>query len=101
MVGNYWDPATGYAGARAAWRLLTNSRLLSSDSWGHTAYSTSACVTGAVDGYLVCGRLPAAGKVCRGDVQPFTKTIQAQTRRALPSDLGLLRPLAQVSYTRR
>ena len=100
VVGNYWDPATSYAGARAASRVLSNSRLLSSDSWGHTAYNTSDCVTGAVDSYLVSGRLPAAGKVCRGDVQPFTKAIQAQTRRT-PSDLGLLRPPAQVDYTRR
>jgi pimeloyl-ACP methyl ester carboxylesterase len=50
-------------------KLLPNSRLLSSDSWGHTAYGTSAYVTDAVDGYLVQGTLPP-GKVCVGDVPP-------------------------------
>ena len=42
VVGNYWDPATRYEGAVRVSRLLPSSRLLSSDSWGHTAYGTSA-----------------------------------------------------------
>jgi pimeloyl-ACP methyl ester carboxylesterase len=70
-VGDYFDPATNYRGAVSAARRMPNSRLLSSNSWGHTAYGTSACVTSAVDRYLVAGRLPATGKVCVGDVQPF------------------------------
>ncbi|SCL62132.1 TAP-like protein [Micromonospora citrea] len=73
VVGNYWDPSTNYQGAVGAARLLPNSRLLSSDSWGHTAYGTSACVTGAVDAYLIRGALPANGTVCTGDVQPFAE----------------------------
>lgn len=71
VVGNYWDPATNYAGAVRASRLLPNSRLLSSDSWGHTAYGTSACVTQAVESYLLDGSLPAKQTVCVGDEQPF------------------------------
>ncbi|HEX2314305.1 MAG TPA: alpha/beta hydrolase [Thermomonospora sp.] len=71
FVGNYYDPATNYNDAVSSDRLLPNSRLLSSDSWGHTAYGTSACVTKAVDAYLVRRVLPAAGTVCVGDVQPF------------------------------
>ncbi len=71
VVGNYWDPATNYRGAVASAKLLPNSRLLSSDSWGHTAYGTSACVNGAIEAYLVRGTLPAKGTVCTGDVQPF------------------------------
>ncbi|WP_119727069.1 alpha/beta hydrolase [Thermomonospora amylolytica] len=71
FVGNYWDPATNYNDAVSSDKLLPNSRLLSSDSWGHTAYGTSACVTNAVDRYLVQGTLPAAGTVCVGDIQPF------------------------------
>ncbi|MDM4721308.1 alpha/beta hydrolase [Micromonospora sp. WMMA1363] len=71
VVGNYWDPATNYQGAVGAAKLLPNSRLLSSDSWGHTAYGTSACATGAIDTYLLRGTLPARGTVCKGDVQPF------------------------------
>ncbi|MEH1099227.1 alpha/beta hydrolase [Micromonospora sp. CPCC 205561] len=84
VVGNYWDPATNYRGAVSSARLLPNSRLLSSDSWGHTAYGTSACVTGAVDAYLLRGALPANGKVCVGDVQPFAAPAAdpASTRRA-------------------
>ena len=71
LIGNYWDPATNYNGAVAASRLLPNSRLLSSDSWGHTAYFSSACVNDAVDNYLLTGQVPAVGTVCHGDVQPF------------------------------
>lgn len=74
VVGNYWDPATNYEGAVKAASLLPNSRLLSSDSWGHTAYGTSACVTGAVDAYLLSVKLPKVGKVCKGDDQPFTQS---------------------------
>jgi hypothetical protein len=72
VVGDYYDPATNYDEAVSASRLLPGARLLSSDSWGHTAYGTSACVTGAVDAYLLSGALPKAGTVCKGDVQPFT-----------------------------
>ncbi|MEU6074930.1 alpha/beta hydrolase [Micromonospora sp. NPDC047074] len=84
VVGNYWDPATSYRGAVDAARLLPNSRLLSSDSWGHTAYGTSACATGAVDAYLLRGTLPARGTVCVGEAQPFTAppADPAMTRRA-------------------
>jgi hypothetical protein len=71
FVGNYWDPVTRYESAVEAARLTPNSRLLSSDSWGHTAYGSSECVNSAVGAYLVQLRLPAEGKVCVGDAQPF------------------------------
>lgn len=73
VVGNYWDPATNYDAAVSSAKLLPNSRLLSSDSWGHTAYGSSACATGAVDAYLLKGTLPKKGTVCVGDVQPFVE----------------------------
>ncbi|WP_420118291.1 alpha/beta fold hydrolase [Micromonospora sp.] len=82
VVGNYWDPATSYQGAVTSARLLPNSRLLSSDSWGHTAYGTSACVTGAIDAYLLRGALPAEGTVCVGDVQPFVGASEPAGRAA-------------------
>ena len=95
VVGNYWDPATNYEGAVAAAGLLARSSLLSSDSWGHTAYGTSACVTDAVDTYLLTGQTPAAGTVCTGDVQPFTEPLGSepgpQSRGAAPA-----RPLPPV-----
>ncbi|HEY7271345.1 MAG TPA: alpha/beta hydrolase [Actinoplanes sp.] len=72
MVGSYWDPATNYRDAVIASRSLPNSRLLSSNNWGHTAYGTSACATGAVDRYLLHKTLPAKGTVCVGEDQPFT-----------------------------
>ncbi|MEV6811515.1 alpha/beta hydrolase [Micromonospora sp. NPDC051296] len=78
VVGNYWDPATNYKGAVASAKLLPNSRLLSSDSWGHTAYGTSACVTGAIDAYLLRLTLPKKGKVCVGDVQPFEDLLEPE-----------------------
>ncbi|WDZ85742.1 alpha/beta hydrolase [Micromonospora cathayae] len=82
VVGNYWDPSTNYQGAVSAARTLPNSRLLSSDSWGHTAYGTSACATGAVDRYLLTGVPPAEGTVCVGDVQPFGPAPTGATLRA-------------------
>jgi pimeloyl-ACP methyl ester carboxylesterase len=72
VVGNYWDPATNYQEAVSSSKLLPNSRLLSSTNWGHTAYGSSACTTNAIDAYLLRGTLPTKGKVCVGDIQPFT-----------------------------
>jgi pimeloyl-ACP methyl ester carboxylesterase len=75
VVGNLWDPATNYDNAVSTAALLPGSRLLSSDSWGHTAYGTSACVTDAVDAYLLTVGLPEPGTLCVGDAQPFTVPI--------------------------
>ncbi|GEA87882.1 alpha/beta hydrolase [Cellulomonas cellasea] len=77
VVGNYWDPATNYDNAVKVDRALPKSRLLSSDSWGHTAYGTSACATDAIDAYLLDGTLPAEGTLCVGDAQPFTTPLDA------------------------
>ncbi len=78
VVGNYWDPATNYAGAVKAASLLPNSRLVSSNSWGHTAYGTSACVNTAVETYLLTTAVPPVGTKCVGDVQPFTTPLDQQ-----------------------
>jgi pimeloyl-ACP methyl ester carboxylesterase len=71
FVGNTWDPATNYLAAVSASKRLPASRLVSSDSWGHTAYGTSDCVNQAVDSYLVGQKLPPTGLKCTGDFQPF------------------------------
>ncbi|GAA4240713.1 alpha/beta hydrolase [Actinomadura meridiana] len=84
FVGNYYDPATNYDAAVSSSKLLPNSRLLSSDSWGHTALGTSACVTNAVEGYLLDGTLPPAGKVCVGDLQPFEDAPESALRTRAP-----------------
>jgi pimeloyl-ACP methyl ester carboxylesterase len=75
VVGNKWDPATNYEGAVKAASLLPNSRLLSSDNWGHTAYGTSECATSAIETYLLDQTLPAPGTECHGDMQPFQDSI--------------------------
>ncbi len=75
VVGNYWDPATNYDGAVAAASLLPNSRLLSSDNFGHTAYGTSQCVTEAMDTYLLTRELPEAGTLCRSEFPVFEDPI--------------------------
>jgi hypothetical protein len=99
FVGNDWDPATSYRQAVSAAKLLPGSRLLSSDNWGHTAYGTSACVTTAVDRYLLRGTLPAAGTVCRSPMQPFTGhvskplTTAGATARSASDDVKQLPPV--------
>ena len=72
MVGDRWDPATSYGSAVKVARMLPNSRLVASDSWGHEAVLTSACVDNAVFDYLMRPLAPAPKVThCRGDVQPF------------------------------
>jgi pimeloyl-ACP methyl ester carboxylesterase len=72
VVGARWDPATSYTSAVKVARLLPNSRLVSSDNWGHTSLETSACVDKAVFGYLIHPLAPAPKVThCRGDIQPF------------------------------
>jgi pimeloyl-ACP methyl ester carboxylesterase len=93
IVGNYWDPATNYQGAVGAAAKLPNSRLLSSDSFGHTAYGSSGCVTTAVDAYLLKATLPKAGTVCKGDIQPFAPDTQ-------PADLAANRVRQQAMHQR-
>jgi pimeloyl-ACP methyl ester carboxylesterase len=84
VVGNFFDPATDYAGAVASDRLLQNSRLLSYAGWGHTAaYSgRSACVDDYVSLYLLDGSLPPKGTVCPAAANPFATTAAAAKSRA-------------------
>ena len=75
IVGTKWDPATNYDDAVSAAKLLPNSRLLSNTNWGHTSYGSSDCATGAIDTYLLTGKVPAKGTVCQGTYQPFTEPL--------------------------
>jgi hypothetical protein len=44
---------------------LDDARLLTYDSYGHTAYTAgNRCVQDAVDAYLLEGELPAEGTTC-------------------------------------
>jgi pimeloyl-ACP methyl ester carboxylesterase len=72
VIGDWWDPVTSYDSAVKVARMLPSSRLVSSDSWGHTALLTSACVDNTTWDYLIHPLAPAPKIThCRGDVQPF------------------------------
>jgi pimeloyl-ACP methyl ester carboxylesterase len=88
VVGNYWDPATNYDEAVSSAKLLPNSRLLSSTNWGHTAYGSSDCTTKAMDAYLLRVALPAKGKVCIGDLQPFTEPLKTDPETSIDPMAG-------------
>ncbi|MDQ0992929.1 alpha/beta hydrolase [Streptomyces sp. V3I7] len=67
VVGNTGDPATPYEGARRMVEALGKGVgvELTYKGQGHGAYdSKNKCVQGAVDGYLLDGKVPATGKVC-------------------------------------
>ena len=67
VVGNTGDPATPYEGARAMVNALGKGVgvELTYRGQGHGAYdSKNKCVQGAVDGYLLDGKVPPTGTVC-------------------------------------
>ncbi|MFJ8632537.1 alpha/beta hydrolase [Streptomyces sp. NPDC093568] len=67
VVGNTGDPATPYEGARRMARALGKGVgvELTYKGQGHGAYdSKNRCVQDAVNGYLLDGKVPAAGTVC-------------------------------------
>ncbi len=73
LVGNLYDPATGYHGAVAASQLLENSRLLTYTGWGHTAFlSGDPCVDQTIESYLVSPSTPDGDVVCQAQGSPFT-----------------------------
>jgi hypothetical protein len=79
VVGNFFDPATDYAGAEKSAHLLRNGRLLSYAGWGHTAYGRSECAMTYIDQYLLDGSLPPSGTVCPANPNPF---LEGQLRTA-------------------
>jgi len=74
-IGNrQGDPATPYDDARTTTTdRLADARLLTLDSFGHTAAfgGQSQCIDDTVESYLIQGKLPPKGKVCKPDRQPF------------------------------
>jgi pimeloyl-ACP methyl ester carboxylesterase len=68
VVGNTGDPATPYAGARAMAKALGKGVgvELTYTGQGHGAYdSGNQCVQSTVNGYLLNGKVPRNGTVCR------------------------------------
>ncbi len=64
MVGAINDPATPYVWAPKLTSELGNAVLLTFEGEGHGAYGQTACVTDAVDAYLINGTVPKKGTVC-------------------------------------
>lgn len=79
FVGNQYDPATAQAQAEKAAARQPGAILITSKSWGHTAYGTSDCVTDAVDSYLLTGKI-GESKQCTGDYVPFSEPIGEEER---------------------
>jgi pimeloyl-ACP methyl ester carboxylesterase len=73
LINARHDPATPYLWARnVTAQLGPKATLLTYDGWGHVVYGRTACVTSAVDRYLIDLRLPAPGISCPGTVpDPF------------------------------
>jgi pimeloyl-ACP methyl ester carboxylesterase len=66
IVGTTGDPATPYESAKSLAKQLSSSVLLTHVGDGHTAYASGDdCVDDAVDRYLLTGKPPAKGTVCR------------------------------------
>ncbi|MBO1268791.1 alpha/beta hydrolase [Arthrobacter cavernae] len=65
VIGTTGDPATPLEWAESLRRQLGNASLLTWKGEGHTAYGRSnSCVSNAVDGYFVDGKLPQDGLSC-------------------------------------
>jgi len=65
VVGTTGDPATPYPWAVALAGQLAQGKLITRVGEGHLGYNKgNACVTDAVDAYLVSGTLPAEGLRC-------------------------------------
>lgn len=65
VIGTTNDPATPYVWAEGLADTLDSGVLLTYEGEGHTAYgSSNACVSDAVEGYLVDGDVPEDGLTC-------------------------------------
>lgn len=72
LIGNrLGDPATPYEDAVSTQRRMANARLLTLNSYGHTAFTQSGCVVAAVERYLIEQQPPPHGTVCEPDFAPF------------------------------
>jgi pimeloyl-ACP methyl ester carboxylesterase len=65
VIGTTRDPATPLEEAEALASQLESGVLVTRDGDGHTAYNSgNDCVDGAVESYLIEGRVPKAGLAC-------------------------------------
>ncbi|MFF9771487.1 alpha/beta hydrolase [Streptomyces sp. NPDC014636] len=71
LVGTRGDPATPYRWTvETARRLGPSAVVLDSKGEGHTGYSSSTCVHGKINDFLLYGTLPASGSSCPADAPP-------------------------------
>jgi TAP-like protein len=89
LIGNsLGDPATPYEDAQSTERILADARLLTLESFGHTAHGgLSRCIDAAVDRYMIRLLLPPPGKVCQPDLgpfDPFPETLDRKRDESLP-----------------
>jgi pimeloyl-ACP methyl ester carboxylesterase len=64
VAGAVADPAAPYGAVRSLAGQLDSATLISWQSGQHGSYPDSACVSAAVDAYLLSGQLPAVGTLC-------------------------------------
>jgi pimeloyl-ACP methyl ester carboxylesterase len=64
VVGTTGDPATPYENTAELAGMLGTGQVLTWEGEGHTAYPTTACITSAVDAYLVDLTVPRTGLRC-------------------------------------
>ena len=64
VVGTTGDPATPYENTAELAGMLGSGKVLTWEGEGHTAYPSTACITNAVDGYLIDLRVPRQGLRC-------------------------------------
>ncbi|NXY99761.1 alpha/beta fold hydrolase, partial [Streptomyces sp. BR123] len=67
LVGTRGDPATPYRWTEETAERLGSAVVLDYKGDGHTGYTSSRCVRGYVDDFLVDGRLPSGTRSCPGD----------------------------------
>jgi pimeloyl-ACP methyl ester carboxylesterase len=92
VVVTRYDPATPFRGGLRTAAELGNTRLLTMNGDGHTAYGgNSPCIDEAVDAYLESLTLPAEGTICEQNV-PFPAAAFARTRSSELPDLWRARP---------
>ena len=66
VLGTTRDPATPYEWAKALADQLGSAVLVSRQGDGHTAYTSgNSCIRDAVDAYLVDGKVPKNGLLCK------------------------------------
>ncbi|GAA2723638.1 alpha/beta hydrolase [Cellulomonas aerilata] len=102
IVGNRFDPATGYHGAVAASQLLPNSSLVTYAGWGHGGFlaADDDCVDEAVATYLLTSATPAGDLTCEPVGSPFDPVEAGPAQTPVPVLPAILPPEARQALDR-